>query len=283
MGKQLPWQGSLNVPLVCAGPGIKRNSSLALPVALLDLGATFLDIAGAKQARGTSARSFRGLLEGDDPATRNRTIVHSGLQSSGFNASSLQPSSLKVSSGFGGAPNATRAVRRSKLDRWFSEAIDATIEADFSWRTATLERPGGHIYKLVCCKGKCPSAPSNVGPPDADGYTRLLYDTAADPYDMHDIREEKPDVVAQLQESLPRTHGFDCTHSSKRSGAADVCGPQSSRASCTPSPSPSPGAGAQRVAQLQSQIRAVRAEKARIAEELVKVVDGSRKLDGESR
>ena len=285
MGKLLPWQGSLNVPLVCAGPGIKRNSSLDLPVALLDLGATFLDIAGAKQARGTSARSFRGLLEGDDPATRNRTIVHSGLQSSDFKASNGRSSDLMVSSGFGGAPNASRAARRSKLERWFSDSTITSPLGDFSWRTATLERPGGHIYKLVCCKGKCPSAPSNVGPPDADGYTRLLYDTAADPYDMHDIRKEKPDVVAQLQESLPRTHGFDCTHSSKHSGAApapeekmaaEVCGPHSSRASCMPSPSPDgAAAAAQRVAHLQDQIRAVQAEKATIAEELVKVqVDG---------
>ena len=287
MGKLLPWQGSLNVPLVCAGPGIKRNSSLDLPVALLDLGATFLDIAGAKQARGTSARSFRGLLEGDDPATRNRTIVHSGLQSSDFKASNGRSSDLMVSSGFGGAPNASRAARRSKLERWFSDSTITSPLGDFSWRTATLERPGGHIYKLVCCKGKCPSAPSNVGPPDADGYTRLLYDTAADPYDMNDIRKQKPDVVAQLQESLPRTHGFDCTHSSKHSTsraapapeekklAAEACGPHSSRASCMPSPSPAAAAAAQRVAHLQDQIRAVQAEKATIAEELVKVqVDG---------
>ena len=302
IGKSQPWQGSLNVPLVCAGPGIKRNSSLDLPVALLDLGATFLDFAGAKQAKGTSARSFRGLLAGDvDPENRNRTIVHSGLQSSNFDASSLQSSGRAASSRLGGAPNASTPSRarrrRSKLERWFSDAVDSDVN-EFSWRTATLGRPGGHIYKLVCCKGKCPFAPSNVGPPDADGYTRLLYDTVADPYDMHDIRKEKPDVVAVLQDSLPRTHGFDCTRSSKRSSvapapeetAAEVCGPHSKQAPCvprpspSPSPSPSPDAAAQRIARLHSQIRAVRAEKVRIAKELVKVRKGvgSRRLDAES-
>ena len=312
MGKSKPWQGSLNVPLVCAGPGIKRNSSIDLPVALLDLGATFLDFAGAKQAKGTSARSFRGLLAGDvDPDNRNRTIVHSGLQSSNFEASSLQSSDRAAASRFGGAANTLRRARRrrSKLERWFSDAVDSDVD-EFSWRTASLGRPGGHIYKLVCCKGRCPFAPSNVGPPDADGYTRLLYDTAADPYDMHDIRKEKPDVVAVLQDSLPRTHGFDCTHSSKRSSvapapeekAAEVCGPHSKQAPCVPSASPSasptpppdatpsPDAAAQRIARLQDQIRAVRAEKARIAKELAKVrrevvyggPHGSRRLDAES-
>ena len=213
VGKEKPWQGSLNVPLVCAGPGIKRNSSIDLPVALLDLGATFLDFAGAKQAKGTSARSFRGLLAGDvDPDNRNRPIVHSGLQSSNFEASSLQSSDRAAASRFGGAANALRRARRrrSKLERWFSDAVDSDVD-EFSWRTASLGRPGGHIYKLVCCKGKCPFAPSNVGPPDADGYTRLLYDTAADPYDMHDIRKEKPDVVAVLlQHQMRRAGPWHC-------------------------------------------------------------------------
>ena len=206
MGKMSPWQGSLNVPLVCTGPGIQRNASLAVPVALIDLGATFLDMAGAKQASGTTARSFRGLLEGDDVETRNRTIVLSGLQSTNFKASSLPSSDLKASSDVSGMLNASH----TRLERWFHDAL---FDADYSWRTAAIERPGGHIYKFVCCKGKCPSAPSNVGPPDADGYTRLLYDTTADPSDMNDIRLDKPDVVDKLQRALPRHHDFDCTGS----------------------------------------------------------------------
>ena len=84
--KSKPWQGALNVPLVCAGPGIRSNVTLDVPVATIDIGATMLDIAGAWEYRtkNMTAKSFRGLLEGADPATRNRTMIHSGLQKSDF-------------------------------------------------------------------------------------------------------------------------------------------------------------------------------------------------------
>ena len=84
--KSKPWQGALNVPLVCAGPGIRRNVSLEIPVATIDIGATVLDIGDAWKYRDPkmTAQSFRGLLEGMDVKNRNRTVVHSGLQKSDF-------------------------------------------------------------------------------------------------------------------------------------------------------------------------------------------------------
>ena len=84
--KSKPWQGALNVPLVCAGPGIRRNVSLEIPVATIDIGATVLDIGDAWKYRDPemTAKSFRGLLEGVDVKNRNRTVVHSGLQKSDF-------------------------------------------------------------------------------------------------------------------------------------------------------------------------------------------------------
>lgn len=188
--KKKPWQGSLNVPLVCAGPGIRRGASLRLPVASLDLGATILDLAGAKPAAGVAARSFRGLLEGANPASRNRTVVLSGLQESdGF-----------ASDG-----------RLNRTDELLREP-SSTKEQEFSWRAAVMgDAASGAIYKYVCCKGECPDAPSIVDKPDADGYTRVLFDTASDPYDMVDLKHELPHVAAKLQEALPRRHGFDCT------------------------------------------------------------------------
>ena len=177
IGKQVPWQGSLNVPLLCAGPGIRRNATLDVPVATLDVGATLLDFAsatmrarddeggggegegggdeGGAAAGAISARSFRGLLEGADPATRNRTTVLSGLQSVPF-----------------GTP------------------LDPSDPGSFSWRVAVAEHAGPprSTYKLVCCKGRCPGTPSAAAHvrPDADGYTRLLYDIIADPFELND-------------------------------------------------------------------------------------------------
>ena len=199
VGKEMPWQGSLNVPLICSGPGIQSGASLDVPVASIDLGATVLDIAGADQVPGMTALSFRGLLEGAEPATRNRTVLLSGLQNSNFGST-------------------TTSELNAFNETWLREANHTENEAGrlvgkpmYSWRAAVKgDEKTGAIYKFVCCKGTCPGAPSKVGDPDADGYTRLLYDTAADPVDMHDLRNTLPHVAAALQAELPQRHGFDC-------------------------------------------------------------------------
>ena len=83
--KSKPWQGAVAVPLICAGPGISRNRTVAAPAAIYDLGATALDWAGATQPPNTTACSMRGLLEGEDESKRNRTIVLSGLRETSWN------------------------------------------------------------------------------------------------------------------------------------------------------------------------------------------------------
>jgi hypothetical protein len=60
------------------------------------------------------------------------------------------------------------------------------------------------ILKFICCKGKCNGEPSNVGAP-VEGYTQLLYNTVADPFDMHPLTE-KPQYageIAHLRSLLP--------------------------------------------------------------------------------
>ena len=198
--KSKPWQGALAVPLVCAGPGIRSKATLDVPMATVDIGATALDWAGAALADGMTARSFRGLLEGADVATRNRTVVLSGLQSYDFGGGSD-----------GGADGADTA------DRVAADflATGAPLPNDeggsgFNFRLAMTVHKGAP-YKFVCCLGTCPGAPSNTRRPDADGYTRLLFDTAADPFDMHDVREAHPQLVAMLSAELPVIHGFNCS------------------------------------------------------------------------
>ena len=85
-------------------------------------------------------------------------------------------------------------------------------KATFSWRAAVMgDAKTGAVYKVVCCQGDCPGAPSTAGEPDADGYMRLLYNTAVDPVDMVDLRKTLPHVAAKLQAALPRKNGFDCS------------------------------------------------------------------------
>ena len=179
--KSKPWQGALNVPLVCAGPGIRGNVSLEVPIATIDIGATMLDFGGAWEYRDPkmTAKSFRGLLEGTGSKTLNRTVIHSGLQ---------------------------------KLD-FGKEGEQLEGNGDFSFRLAVSEMngPPASTYKFVCCKGRCPGAPKYVGRPGAGGYTRLLFDTIADPFDMHDLSKKLPHVAEALRKELPVVHGFNCS------------------------------------------------------------------------
>jgi len=181
--KSKPWQGALAVPLVCSGPGITPNATIDVPMASVDIGATILDYAGATPHPSMSASSFRGLLEGAPPSTRNRTIVLSGLQSHDFDT-----------------PPAAAADADPDTEQG--------VTFNFRLAVAQLE---GKPYKYVCCKGHCPGQPSNVPPPDDDGYTRLLFDTADDPFDMADLKRKRPHVAETLRAALPVEHGFNCS------------------------------------------------------------------------
>ncbi|PLP31103.1 choline-sulfatase [Klebsiella pneumoniae] len=75
-GKNVPYEASVGVPLIVAGPGVKNRNSDAL-ISLIDIGATFLDYAGAERPEGMTARSFRSLLEGKTDT--HRDYVLSGL------------------------------------------------------------------------------------------------------------------------------------------------------------------------------------------------------------
>jgi len=172
-GKSKPWQGAVSVPLVCAGPGIQSNVTINTPMATVDIGATVLDLAGAKKEPGMTAPSFRGLLEGAKVASRNRTFVQSGLQSGNFG--------------------------------------EAALKQGFNFRLVVAQQESWpSTFKYVCCAGKCPGAPSTVSPQDRDEYTRLLYDTVNDPFDMKDLKHKYPHIAETLRQQLPKENGFDC-------------------------------------------------------------------------
>merc|ERR1711957_1077644 len=63
--KEKPWQASVSVPLVCSGPGIRKNRTYKKPVGTLDLTATFLDYAGlSRYSKSMASKSLRPILEG---------------------------------------------------------------------------------------------------------------------------------------------------------------------------------------------------------------------------
>lgn len=61
--KRYPWQASVAVPLVIAGPGVSRERVVDHPASILDLTATWLDYAGAAPLPGMDSRTLRPVLE----------------------------------------------------------------------------------------------------------------------------------------------------------------------------------------------------------------------------
>jgi arylsulfatase len=78
-GKSVPWQPSVSVPLIMAGPKIQRDRRVTLPVTTLDLPATFLEYSGLSTNPDMQSHSLRALVEGK--ASRHREVVTSALGS----------------------------------------------------------------------------------------------------------------------------------------------------------------------------------------------------------
>ncbi|MDF7826213.1 endo-1,4-beta-xylanase [Pontiellaceae bacterium B12227] len=61
--KYSPWEESVRIPFIVAGPGVAENKECMSPVSLIDLYPTLLDFAGLSQPHQLSGFSLRPLLE----------------------------------------------------------------------------------------------------------------------------------------------------------------------------------------------------------------------------
>ncbi len=75
--KRLPQQGSVGIPLVVAGPGMRRGVSSSALVSLMDLAATFLDYGGIEVPETMDSRSLRSVLDGS--SNSHREFLLSGM------------------------------------------------------------------------------------------------------------------------------------------------------------------------------------------------------------
>merc|ERR1712032_420244 len=73
----MPWQASVATPLFVSGPGIPQNYVHSGPVTTLDMGGTFLDLAGVTSFEGMTTTSLRTLFSSADSIFR-REHVSSG-------------------------------------------------------------------------------------------------------------------------------------------------------------------------------------------------------------
>ncbi len=72
--KSFPADPSTRVPLVLAGPGIIEGASTEAPVELIDLAATFVDLANGQPIADSDARSLLPLLAGEVDTHRPHTV-----------------------------------------------------------------------------------------------------------------------------------------------------------------------------------------------------------------
>jgi arylsulfatase A-like enzyme len=76
--KRLPYQPSVGVPLIVAGPGVDARGGSDALVSVMDLAATFLDYAGVTIPKEMDSRSLRPVLAGE--AKQHREHLRSGLE-----------------------------------------------------------------------------------------------------------------------------------------------------------------------------------------------------------
>ena len=85
-----------------------------------------------------------------------------------------------------------------------------------TWRMVVQTNPGdGKSYKLICCKGECPEAPSTA-PKPTDDYTTMLICVDDDPYDMRDLSRVSGaprDIVQRMMPLLPPDYAAGCNSS----------------------------------------------------------------------
>lgn len=81
--KQVPEEGSVHVPLIVAGPGVRQGVS-GTPVELIDLAATMLDWAGVAAPAGWDARSLGPVLRGESRKHRDVTLCSLGAWKMAF-------------------------------------------------------------------------------------------------------------------------------------------------------------------------------------------------------
>ncbi len=93
--KKQPYQASVGVPLVIAGPGIKQNITIDKSTTILDLSASFLDYGQAKPLSKMDSISLRPVLEGQTESRRE--VVLSGLS----NWRMVDDSRYKLITGYG--------------------------------------------------------------------------------------------------------------------------------------------------------------------------------------
>lgn len=96
-------------------------------------------------------------------------------------------------------PSMDTVTLRGVLDPSANITYRPFISSGLSNFRMVVKELNGTSYKYICCHGPCPNAPSTAPKPStANAYVQMLIDVAADPFDMKDLSNERPEVVSAL-------------------------------------------------------------------------------------
>jgi Sulfatase len=184
MGKKVPWQGSIRVPMICFGPGIVRGLVYNSPVTTLDLVGTFLDMAQTVPNPDMTTKSLRPILSGEGGESV-REYVSSGLNNWRLVIQEIDHRTYKLICCRGSCHEP------KKMERWKDDRNDTT--------TITTRTPLVDVSLGITPSGDDTISTSSSS---ATNWNLLLYDTS-DEFDMNPI-DNKPEIVNLLRDRLPK-------------------------------------------------------------------------------
>lgn len=175
-GKEMPWEGSMHVPLIVSGPGVAKNNVVDSPVATLDIPGTFMALAGVTPATNMSATSLMPLMS------------ESGLATSQYRS--------HVSSGLDGNFGHFRAV----IQKFNSTHTLKLVCCDTPSSSSSHRKLSG-----------CPSGPSNI-PAVSTSMQALLFNVKADSTDMAELLAQNvgKDEALAMAKLLPEAWVQKC-------------------------------------------------------------------------
>lgn len=168
-GKNTYHQSSASVPLIISGPDVPPGLEIEYPISNLDISGTVLELAGVPLDSQMETRSLRSFWHRSDQESE--------------------------------AP----------------EYRDVVFVGLSQWRMV-VKHIDGFIYKFVRCYEECRLPPVGGNPLTNDtGTTTLaptkwismLYNVTGDPYDLHDISKDRPDLSVMLCLLLPQSVNLD--------------------------------------------------------------------------
>eukprot|EP00947_MAST-08B_sp_MAST-8B-sp1_P002476 g2476.t1 len=191
-GKNSMYEASVRVPLMVAGPGIRRGVTVTdTLVSLLDVFPTLCDLGGVRKPDYLSGFSLAPLLFGEEEEEEEK-----GEEEKGEQQQQQQQNGERSISSTTTTTTTTSFARTAARDDYVVAQYHSTFSVTGGFMVRQLSSgPRGEDLKLVRFGGS------------QQRYPPQLFDLAADPFELRDLAAQRPEAVAALTLLLDATLG----------------------------------------------------------------------------